>query len=131
MKQPSRTRRFAPLVVALSMVIGHQVSYAAGNADRGADVFATECSDCHSIKEGKHKRGPSLFALLGRRAASSEGFTYSDGLRTSGLVWNADTLDRYITNPKALVPTGKMKYDGLAATAARDDLIAWLSRPTR
>ena len=42
---------------------------AAGNAAAGQDVFAEQCSECHSVKEGKHKKGPSLYATIGRPAA--------------------------------------------------------------
>jgi len=102
-----------------------------GDATRGAALFATHCSECHSMKEGKNKKGPSLFATFGARAAQREGFAYSDALKASQLVWNADTLSRYLTDPRATVPGGKMKYDGLPSAAERADLIAYLAASAR
>ncbi|MEY5100775.1 MAG: hypothetical protein RJA36_3494 [Pseudomonadota bacterium] len=102
-----------------------------GDATRGAALFATHCSECHSMKEGKNKKGPSLFATFGVRAAQREGFAYSDALKASQLVWNADTLSRYLTDPRATVPGGKMKYDGMASAAERADLIAHLAASAR
>lgn len=93
----------------------------------GADAFAEHCSECHSLKEGKHKKGPSSFATLGRKAGTQEGFAYSDALKSSGIVWTAQTLDTYLTQPKKAVPGGKMKYDGLPDPAVRADLIAYLA----
>ena len=100
---------------------------AAGDVDKGKDVFATECAECHSAREGKNKKGPSLFAVVGRKAATVADATYSDALKASGILWSPDKVDAYVTAPKKLVPGGKMKYDGLASAAERADLIAYLA----
>ena len=102
------------------------LAHAAGDAKRGADTFAGECGDCHSAKEGKAKKGPPLFGVVGRKSASVADFAYSDAMRQSGLPWSADRIDAYITRPKKLVPGGKMKYDGLDDAHAREDVIAYL-----
>jgi cytochrome c len=98
----------------------------AGDATAGAKVFATECSECHSVHEGKDKKGPSLFGVVDAKSAQRAGFAYSDALHASGLAWSRDNLAAYITNPRKLVPGGKMKYDGLADAKKREDLIAYL-----
>jgi cytochrome c len=100
---------------------------ATGDARHGSDVFAEHCSECHSAKEGKNKKGPSLFSGLGRKAATVPDFSYSDALKASGIVWSAEQLDTYLALPKKAVPGGKMKYDGLPDPAARADLIAYLA----
>ncbi|TAK95290.1 MAG: c-type cytochrome [Aquabacterium sp.] len=99
---------------------------AAGDPKKGADVFAGECGDCHSPKEGKAKKGPPLFGVNGRKAASIAEFAYSDAMKQSGITWTPDKIDLYITKPKKLVPGGKMKYDGLDDAAQRADVIAYL-----
>lgn len=99
---------------------------AAGDVKQGADVFAGECGDCHSPKEGKAKKGPPLFGVNGRKAASIADFVYSDAMKQSGIIWTPDKIDLYITKPKKLVPGGKMKYDGLDDAAQRADVIAYL-----
>lgn len=100
--------------------------HAANNPANGQKVFAEECSECHSVKPGKNKKGPSLFGVAGLAAARTPDFEYSDAMKKSGLVWSSDKLDRYLTNPKSLVPGGKMKYDGLDSADGRSDLIAYL-----
>ena len=98
-----------------------------GDVSKGSALFATHCAECHSMKEGKSKKGPSLFASFGSKAGQHEGFAYSDALKNSQLVWNADTLSRYLASPKTAVPGGKMKYDGLENAKDRTDLIAYLA----
>ena len=81
----------------------------AGNPEAGEDVFAGECSDCHSVRKGKNKKGPSLFGVIGRHSGSIADFKYSDGMKSLKVVWTKEKIDKYITKPKAMVPGGKMK----------------------
>lgn len=100
--------------------------HAAGDPVKGGDVFNAECSDCHSVKAGKDKKGPSLFGVVGRPAGTVVGMNYSDAMRASKLTWTPDRLDAYLAKPKAVVPNGKMKYEGLDDAKARADVIAYL-----
>jgi cytochrome c len=97
------------------------------NVKHGGEVFATECAECHSVREGKDKKGPSLFGVVGAAAAQRAGFAYSEALRGSGAHWTRDVLDAYVANPQKAMPGGKMKYDGLASAPDRADLLAYLA----
>ena len=101
---------------------------AAGDAAAGAGVFNEECADCHSMKEGKNKKGPSLFGVMGRRSGSIADYEYSAGMKAANLIWTEEQISGYIGGPKAIVPTGKMKYDGLVDAQARADVIAFLGK---
>ncbi|MBS0354686.1 MAG: c-type cytochrome [Proteobacteria bacterium] len=125
MKMISRTL-LPLLVVAAASSLSFQAR-AAGDVEKGKDVFATECAECHSAREGKNKKGPSLFGVVGRKAATVADASYSDGLKASGITWTPDKIDAYVTAPKKLVPGGKMKYDGLASAAERAELLAYLA----
>ena len=94
---------------------------------RGGDVFDEECAECHSLKQGKNKKGPSLFNVVGRNAGTMEGYHYSDALAAGGFVWTQEKIDAYVTHPKVAVPGGKMRYDGLDDPKARADLLEFLS----
>ncbi|MFO1340799.1 MAG: c-type cytochrome [Burkholderiaceae bacterium] len=119
--------RVNPLIaLGLGLLAAAGAAHAAGDAKRGADTFAEECGDCHSPKPGKAKKGPPLFGVVGRAAATGPDFVYSDAMKASGITWSPDRIDTYITLPKKAVPGGKMKYDGLADAAARADVIAYL-----
>lgn len=99
----------------------------AADADRGGDLFDENCAECHSVAStGHNKKGPSLYKVFGRRAATQAGFVYSPSLTATGLTWSAQTLDAYLANPKKVAPEGKMKFDGFASPSDRADVIAFL-----
>ena len=89
--------------------------------------FKSQCSTCHSPVQGKNAVGPSLFGIVGRHAGQIEGFHYSAANRGSNLTWDAATLDKYLTNPKSVVPGTIMTYTGLKDDAKRADIIAYLA----
>ena len=115
------------LLFCLTATVLASPVWAAGDAKKGADVFAEECGDCHSTIAGKNKKGPSLNWVFGRKAGSVADFSgYSEAMKQSGITWSSDKVDAYITQPKKIVAGGKMKYDGLGDAAARADVIAYL-----
>jgi cytochrome c len=116
-------------MAALASLLLVECAHAAPGADAkiGGDVFDQECSDCHSIKPGKNKKGPSLFGVVGRKSGTVADFAYSEAMLASSIVWTADKIEAYVTNPKTAVPGNKMKYDGLADAKAREDLLAFLA----
>ena len=99
----------------------------AQNAENGQKVFKAQCSICHDVAAGKNKIGPSMFGVVGRKAGTEAGFTYSDGNKNSGFTWDQATLDKYLTDPRGNVPGTKMTYAGLKSDEQRKDLIAYLS----
>ncbi len=113
-----------PLLVSLPTAHADEFS---NSAKHGAKVFEEECAECHSVKPGKNKKGPTLFGVAGRVAASVPDFVYSDAMKSSGVTWTADKLNAYIVAPRKLIPGCKMKYDGLGGGAARADLIEFLN----
>jgi len=99
----------------------------AQDAAAGAAVFKSQCSICHTVQSGRNLVGPSLFGVVGRPAGTIPGFHYSPANKTSGLTWDAATLDRYLTSPGTVVPHTIMTYAGLKDAQKRADLIAYLS----
>ncbi|MCB1508637.1 MAG: c-type cytochrome [Hyphomicrobiaceae bacterium] len=101
-----------------------------GDAEHGGEVWFNECSGCHQIgPAAENAVGPNLTRIFGRRAATIEDFEYSDSLARQGrdgLIWDFDTLDAYITNPRTLVSGTRMGYPGLEDAEARADLLAFL-----
>lgn len=97
---------------------------AAGDAVRGAQVYEARCSGCHSVDADRV--GPRHAGIVGRRAGSVAGFDYSPALRGSRLVWDAALLERWLTDPEALLPGQRMGYR-LGDAAERADVIAFLA----
>jgi cytochrome c len=115
------------IVLAASVMIVGAGAPRAQDAAAGEAVFKTQCGICHSIVAGKNMIGPSLFGVVGRKAGGIPGFHYSAANKDSGLTWDAATLNRYLTNPQAVVPGTIMPYAGLKDDTKRADLIAYLS----
>ncbi|HEV7777069.1 MAG TPA: c-type cytochrome [Luteibacter sp.] len=99
----------------------------AGDASAGSNVFKTECSECHTVKEGRNKKGPSLFNIVGRKAGTIPDYNYSDAVKQAQWVWTAEKLHSYLSQPaKQANPGTKMKYEGLDDAKQLDDLITYL-----
>jgi len=98
----------------------------AGDAAAGEKAFA-KCKACHKVEPGKHGVGPSLHGVTGRKAGTAEGFNYSDAMKNSGLTWDAASLDKFITDPKATVPGTKMVFAGIKDETERKNVIAYLA----
>ena len=103
------------------------VDYASlkGNAAAGEAAY-TQCKVCHSLEEGKVGLGPTLHKVIGRVAGSVAGYSYSPGMKSSGLTWSEDKIYAYIEKPQAIVPGTKMSFAGYPDPQKRADLIAWL-----
>ncbi len=96
---------------------------------RGERLFK-ECRKCHAIVPGEVKIGPSLAGVVGRQPGSVPGFGYSQDMMNfgaSGIVWNSENLDRFLTKPRGLIGGTKMVFEGFRRLADRDDVIAYLS----
>jgi cytochrome c len=116
-------RAASAMAAAVVLMVGHSSpSIAAADADHGAKVYH-ECMICHSLD--KNGIGPSHRDVFGRRAGSVADYSYSAALKGSNIVWNDTTLDRWLTNPQALVPGTKMMFS-VGDAQDRADVIAFL-----
>lgn len=117
---------FRSLMAGLLMA-GIATAALAADPAAGEHIFKSQCGICHSAAKGKNMIGPSLFGVVGRKAGTEPGFHYSAANKNSGLTWDDATLEKYLQNPKALVPGTIMTYGGLKDDAKRADVIAYLN----
>src|SRR5260370_37561643 len=68
-----------------------------GDAVRGKAVFEKRCTGCHAMDADRE--GPRLAGVFGRKAGSVAEFTYSAGLKNSGITWTDATLERWLSDP--------------------------------
>ena len=112
-------------VTALIATIAHADTGAPhGDPVRGQTLYQT-CSGCHSLDE--NDVGPKHRGEVGRHAGSVPGFSYSPALKASGLTWSKANLDRWLTNPQALVPGARMFFS-VRDPQTRADIIAYLEQ---
>jgi cytochrome c len=106
------------------------VARADGDAARGEARFQ-DCAPCHKLEAGANNVGPSLHSIFMRKAGELADFRYSPAIKRSGIVWTPETLDKFVTDPQALVPTNRMPYAGMASAGDRADLIVYLQNATK
>jgi len=127
-------RKFAILMLASGSLAAFTGSaLAEGDAAKGKAAFA-KCGICHQIGEGaKTLVGPELNGIVGSKAASVADYAamYSAGMKklgAEGWVWTEENIDKWIGEPKALVPDSAMAlaFPGVPDAAERADIIAYL-----
>jgi cytochrome c len=110
-------------------------AFAEGDATKGKAAFA-KCGICHQVGSGaKTLVGPELNNVFGRKAASIPDYPYSPGMKKlgeQGFVWTPENIDKWISNPKAMIPDSPMAlaFAGVDDAAERADIIAYLQTQT-
>jgi cytochrome c len=110
--------------VALSLAGQVPAQPSAGDVARGQGLFQDRCSMCHVL--GGVGMGPDLTGVVGRKAGTFANFNYSPALKASGVTWTAANLDRFLTDPRAMVPGTAMRVKLIEPTD-RHDLVAYLA----
>jgi cytochrome c len=99
---------FVPMLAVLMAARSFQEVAQPVDVEKGKAAFQRRCTGCHALD--RDKEGPRLGGVYGRKAGSVVGFTYSDSLRGSTVVWDQTSLDSWLTNPEALVPGNDMGF---------------------
>jgi len=111
------------ICVSALFLCGSGVANAAGDAIHGQQLYKQTCIACHSVDY--NAVGPAHKGVFNRKAGSAANYTYSPAVKSSTIVWNEKTLDKWLTDPEKFIPGQKM---GIKVASAKDraDLIAYL-----
>ena len=116
--------RISALILATAL--GFAVSAPAladSDAALGEKVYK-KCKACHALEAGKKKLGPSLYGLYGATAGEVDGFAYSPAMKKSEVVWDDETLDAFLANPRKFMSGSRMAFQGLKKEEDREAIIA-------
>lgn len=115
----------AAAIVLLTLCLTPRPGVAA-DAAAGQAVF-NRCKICHTIDAGGRTIvGPNLHGIFGRKAGTADNFEYSEAMKQSGIVWDDETLAKYLSNPRESVPGNKMAFPGIKDEKQIADLLAYL-----
>lgn len=119
--------RLAAAVAAIILTPGTTMS---ADIEAGKKAFA-KCKACHTLEAGKNRVGPTLHGVFGRKAGTLDGFKFSKAMKDSGITWDDEAMRRYLENPKAVVPNGRMAFAGIKQGTEMDNLMAYLKEATK
>lgn len=127
--RPTGMLRLGAAATLLALV-AHPVA-AAGDPEAGRRAF-NKCRICHTVEAGgRSTTGPNLHGFFGRKAGAADNFAFSDAMKNSGIVWDDDTLAKYLRDPKGFMPGNKMAFPGIKEDAEIADLLAYLHAATK
>ena len=114
--------------IAAATLLAFAAATSAATPDDGEVNFNNHCRTCHSMKQDDNRLGPNLHQIVGKKAGTASGYAiYSQGLKSSGIVWDEKTLDQFIANPDSVIPSNSMKpYKGITDPAVRAAIVSFL-----
>ena len=109
------------MTTALSFILASPAI--AGDPVRGQELYESRCIACHS--PDANRAGPKHRGVVGRVSGTVPDFDYSKALKQAQVVWDEQSLDRWLTNPQGFIPGQKMNFR-VNDPDDRADLIAYL-----
>lgn len=117
------------LIAAFALIAAGATGVRAQDAESGKKVF-NKCRACHVTDQEQNRVGPHLVGLFGREAGTVDGYSYSEALAGSGIIWSDETVAAYVADPKGFIPGNKMGFVGLEDPQDVQDLMAYLHETT-
>lgn len=93
-------------ILAVGIAAAIAVASGTASADKAPKAWK-KCKTCHTVEEGKHMVGPSLYEIIGKQAGTVEGFTKYKAMKGANFVWDEEKLDAWITDQKKFLKDNK------------------------
>jgi cytochrome c len=107
----------------LSVILWPNVGWAGGDPLAGKELYEQKCTGCHAVDS--NRVGPAHRGVVGRKAGSFAGYTYSAALTISTILWSEATLNAWLSDPEKVIP-GQAMYYKVDDERIRQDIIAYL-----
>ena len=126
-------KQFSKVTVSMVMLLIALSSASAADLKKGKKVF-NKCKACHTLVENKHRIGPSLHGIYGRKAGVASKYKFSRAMKkagNSGLVWDDKSLAKYLSKPRSFIKGTKMAFAGIKKTRDMENLLAFLKEASK
>jgi cytochrome c len=125
------TYRALVALVLLALTTPNAALAESGADARGERMYRA-CAPCHALQPDRNMTGPSLAEIWNRKSGSLPSFPrYSPALKSAGIVWTDDTLDKWVKDPQHFIPGNTMTFPGMKDARQRADLLAFLKDATK
>jgi len=117
--------------IILSMAVMAAFLFGTFTATEAMAGAESKCKVCHNFTS-KHKVGPGLLGVFGRKAGSTDFKKYSASMKKGGWIWDEANLRTFLTNTKKGIKTltgdkkAKTKMKVKVKGARLDETIAFL-----
>lgn len=122
------SRSAAPLATlfAVTVLTAGAAHAEEGYVKAGKVLFETHCRICHADDLAKKSYGPPLVGVIGRKAGSYPGFTYSDAMKGAGFTWTEQAVKAWMADNTAMLPGTKMRHVGVTDPGEQELIISYL-----
>ena len=119
------------IAATLTLLLGVSGLNVPASAQPAGKAVFNRCKVCHSLAAGAHSPvGPDLHGLFGRTAGTAPGFAFSPAMKKSGVVWNDDSLAKFLRDPQGFIPGNRMGFPGIKDDKELSDLLGYLKQAT-
>ena len=92
--------------------------------------LSTPCWSCHDLYGKQNKVGPYLAGLYGRKAGTANFPSFSEAMKSSGVVWNERSLRSFLLDTSGFIPGTTMVASGPRGAADVSALVFYLKHVT-
>lgn len=122
----SRSVASLAALLAVSVFAAGAARAEEGYVKAGKVLFEAHCRICHADDLAKKSYGPPLVGVIGRKAGSYPGFTYSDAMKSVGFTWTEQAVKAWMADNTAMLPGTRMRHVGVTDPGEQELIVSYL-----
>jgi len=112
--------------LAFALALAGLIGTASAAGEPGREVYERHCRTCHGgTTPPDSPLGPSLVGIIGTKAGTQPSGLHSRALTESGIVWDRESLRRFLSDPRREV-AGTIMPVGVSDLEALERLLDYL-----